>query len=871
MNNMRTVKWLFSIGSFVLISSLSYSAVCQVTPPVEYLGYAPGDDFHLATYEQLIGYFEHIADQSNRINVFDMGPTTGERRMKYAIISSDENMANLEKYRQITQRLSLARDVSPVEAESLANEGKAVVWIDAGIHSTETSPPMHHFQLAYDLVTGEDKQIRFIRDNVILLLVIANPDGMTLVADWYMKNIGTPFERSGLPVLYHKYAGHDNNRDAFMANLVETRNVNRVIGTEWYPELIYTQHETAPFPARIWIPPNPEPVSPNIHPIVTRWKNLIGAAMGQGFDSAGKSGAISRTAFDLWYPGYSDGPSVEGHNIPSVLTETANYRYATPRFYTLDDFPEPYRDLTAGTFFPSPWEGGWWRLKDAVEYNLIASKSVLDVAAKYRYEFLLYKYKMGADVIERFQNEPPYGWIFPVEQPDQTTTALMLNRMIGYGIEVYRSSESFIQDGIPFSVDSYIIPTSQPFGLYAKNILEKQKYPDLRKYSHLWQGISRTATWDGSPLAPYDGVGWTLPVQMGIKTLETASPITVGLTRVSEAVAPIAAIEGSGSHYVFSATDNNSMLTVNRIINAGGTVSRALEEFTVRGRLFPLGSFIVNAESIRESVLQEIIDETYISLFGHRVRVPVRELSKTRIGLYTSWAANMDAGWISYVLDQYGFGYSHVYDAEVKAGNLRNRFDVIILPDQSASSIINGHRKGTMPPNYVGGITPAGVENLKTFVENGGILVCNKMSSDLPIRHFELPVKNILQGVPADSFNCPGSLLRVHYNTGNPLTFGLEENGIAYFSRAGVFEIASDSLGTDQNSNQIRPVEVARFSDKPLLISGWILGEGRINNKTAVLDVPYKKGRVILFGFNVVNRAQAFATFKLLFNAMYYE
>jgi len=867
----KTRKTAAIILSFIILFLSGALCFSQITTPEAYLGNKPGDDFFLATYEQWVGYFELIARESHRIQIFDMGPTSMGRRMKYAIISSEENMANLKKYQDISRRLSLARDLSEQEAKSLAKEGKVVVWIDSGIHSSETSPPMHQFQLVYDLLTGEDDLTCFIRDNVILLLVQANPDGMTLVADWYNKNVGTPYEMSRLPFLYHKYAGHDNNRDSFMANLLETQNMNRIVGREWFPELMYVQHESAPFPARIWIPPNPEPVNPNIHPIVTRWKNLVGSAMGQGFDAADQPGALSRTAFDLWYPGYADGPAVETHNIPSILTETANFGYATPRYFRINDFPEPYRDLTVGTFYPSPWKGGWWRLRDAIAYNLTASKSVLDAAAKYRYEFLYYKYKMGKDVMEKFSKEPPYGWIIPLDQRDPSTSLLMLNRFIGYGIEVYSADESFTHEGIPYPKGSYIIPTSQAFGAYAKNILEKQEYPDLRKYGHLWQGLSRTVRWEGAPLAPYDGVGWTLHLQMGINATQMSTPLEVTKTLFSDTISVPGALKGSGPHYILSSSDNTSITAAIRILKAGGRVHRALSDVLIDGNVFPNGSFVIDSGSLSKNDLAAIASETGKTFFGGKVSVEQRLFQIPRVALYKSWAANMDAGWISLIFDRYEIPFHALTDAEIRAGSLHNRFDIIILPDQNPSSIINGHRKGTMPPDYVGGITKDGVENLKVFVNKGGTLVCNKNSTGFAIDEFKLPIKNVLEDVKSDTFNCPGSILRVTYKTDLPLAYGLEENGVGYFSRGKAFDLITDSDEEEkEKNNKISIQSIAQYPDDSLLLSGWILGEELIRGKSAILEVSYNRGTIFLFGFNVHNRAQSYGNFKLLFNAVLY-
>jgi len=866
----KSLFLVFLLSIFCIL--LVIPGYAQITPPEEYLGFKPGADFHLQTYEQAIGYYEHIAAQTDRMQVFDMGPTSEGRRMKYAVISSEENMANLDRYKEINRKLSLVRELNKEEAERLSEQGKAIVWIDGGLHATEVAPAQLMVRLAYELASGEDAQTRFIRDNVIALLVYANPDGMTIVSDWYMKNVGTPYEISPVPWLYHKYVGHDNNRDSFMSNIVETQNINRVTNHEWFPEIVYNQHQRGPFPARIWIPPEAEPMNPNLHPLIARWKNLVGAAMGKAFEEADQPGAISRIRYDSWYPGYVT-QVVEGHNIVPILTETQLYGYATPHFYTINDFPEAHRDLVAGTFYPNPWQGGWWHIGDAVDYNRTACFAVLDAAAKYRREFLLNKYVSGSDVIEKFKSEPPYGWIIPANQRDLNTTSLLIDRLMLNGIEVYEAETSFNHDGIAYPEGSYVIPTSQPFGYFAKNLLEKQQYPDLRQYVHLWQGLVSTVRWDGSPLRPYDGVGWTLPAQLGIEFREMSKVLDIPLTKLAEAPVTSGSVEGSGSHFIFSHADNHSFFAVDKIMKAGGRVRWALEDFISHGTRYPKGTFFVDRRSISSNNLSAIASETGVTLTGGSVNVKSILLKKPRIALYKSWNASMDMGWMTYIFDQYGYDVHLLTDAEVKAGELSNRFDVIVLPDQRPSSIIEGHRKGTIHPDYVGGITLNGVSNLKSYVKKGGVLVCNNGSTGLPLEYFDIQVRNILEDVKPDSFNCPGSILNMNYDTGHPVAFGMQEQDIAYFSRGSVFEIIEEESEKDKvNEDKPRPTPkvVASYPESNLLYSGWILGEERIAGKPAILDVPFGQGRVILFGFNVHNRAQARSTFKLFFNALYY-
>jgi len=398
---MRLIPRQALLGLVLVLGALTIVAQAQSVPkPEDILGFKVGADYHLATYTQAIQYFRLLTQNSDRIKLFDMGRTSMGQTMTYAVISAPENLAGLDRYKQIMRTLSLNQGLSDDEAHKLASEGKAVVYIDGGLHASECAPAQHNIQLAYDLVTAKDPRSMAILRDVILVLVFANPDGMNMLAEWYLPNVGTPYEISPMPRLFHIYAGHDNNRDSYMGALVETRNLNVLVNKEWFPVVLYNHHQTAPFPARIWTPPNSEPTNPNVHPLIVRWQNLIGSAMGARFDAEGKEGAISRILFDTWYPGYMTQVQ-DSHNIISILTETALYQYATPYFYTVQDFPQAYQDLTMSAFYPNPWKGGWWRIKDAVDYCLTASMSVLETSSKFKEELLFNKYQMAKDVMNR--------------------------------------------------------------------------------------------------------------------------------------------------------------------------------------------------------------------------------------------------------------------------------------------------------------------------------------------------------------------------------------------------------------------------------------------------------------------------------------
>jgi hypothetical protein len=857
----------FRISLLILIMLVAaFSVRGQNLPkPEEHLGFEVGADYHLATYTQAMEYFKQLAAASDRMMLFEAGTTSMGLPMTYAVISSPANLAKLDEYKSTARRLSKGSGLSPAGARELASQGRAIVYIDGGLHASECAPAQHNIQLAYDLVSGGDSRTLRILDEVILVLVFANPDGMNLLAEWYHPNVGTPYEIASMPHLYHIYAGHDNNRDSYLANLVETRHISRLVNKEWYPVILYNHHQTAPFPARIWTPPNSEPTNPNVHPLVVRWQNMVGSAMGATFDSEGKEGAISRLIFDTWYPGYVT-QVVDSHNIISILTETALYRYATPHFYTIRDFPEQYQDLTMSAFYPNPWKGGWWRLRDAVDYCLTASMAVLDVASKYRQELLYNKYQMAQEVIERFKSDPPYAWIIPEKQMDPATTSLLLNRMILLGIDVYKASESFICDGLRYPEGTHIIPMTQAFALFVKNVFETQQYPDLRKYPALWQGIIRPKEFTGAPLEAYDQMGWTLPLQFGADVRKANTPLEVAMSPVGTVRLQEGGLSGSGkAGYLIRHEENNSSTAVNRILKDGGRVHWAKSGFQSGGDRFKAGTIIVPAAGLKTDMgkLAKELD-LKITVLSRLPDVGLHAISTVRLGLYQPWTASADEGWTRFVLEQYEFPFASLHDADIRAGNLRANYDAIILPSsRRPSSIIEGHAKGTMPPKYVGGITLDGLRNLKKFADEGGTLIFLDGSCGLAIDHFGIPVKNALAGVDRKDFVCAGSLLRMEFDTDHPLSYGMPEEG------AGVFGSRTALVKLPSFAKEKEPVSAARYPAEDPLLSGWIHGDRLIRQKSTVLDVPYGQGRLILLGFPVQYRAQPYGTFKLLFNAIY--
>src|SRR6201996_8550972 len=382
-------------------------AQAQAPSPESVLGYKPGADFHLTNYEDSLGYFRKLAAASNRVKLVTVGKSTLGREWVIAFISDAENLKQIDHYKEISHRLAISRGVSDEQAHALAHELKPFIHIDGGLHASEVANFEHTIQLGYDLATSDDPEFQSIRQNLIVELWFSiNPDGQSAVANWYMGNVGTPYEVSGMPELYQEYVGHDNNRDGYMLNMLESRVVTKAT-LETEPLVVYTQHQTAPFPGRIYLPPFADPISANMHPLMVRWLNLIGMTIAEYLDDHDLPGSMHQETFDVWYPGYLDNVGNFRHTI-SFFTETALYRYATPHFYTVDEFPAARQGLGEEMLYSSPWKGGWWRLADACRYMQEADMAVLTLSTKYREQMTYNKYRAARDTIEQFRKDPPY-------------------------------------------------------------------------------------------------------------------------------------------------------------------------------------------------------------------------------------------------------------------------------------------------------------------------------------------------------------------------------------------------------------------------------------------------------------------------------
>ena len=878
-------------------------ATAQLTTPEEQFGYQLGTDYQLVNYQQLTEYWHLLAEQSDRMTVESIGRTSEGREHWMATITSPANRPDLDRYKEIARRLAHAEDVTEEEARALAAEGKAVVWIDGGLHATEVLGAQQLMELVWQMVSRDDAETTRFLDEVILLVVHANPDGHALVANWYMRN-DDPMERStgNIPVLYNKYAGHDNNRDFYMASLSETENMNRVMYREWFPHIVYNHHQTGPSGTVMFAPPFRDPPNHNLDPIIITSLDQVGSAMHHRMVVEGKGGTTMRrgASYSTWWNGGLR-TTPYFHNMIGLLTETIG----NPTPIEIPFLPN--RQITHGDL-PLPVNPGRWHFRQSIDYSQTANRAVLDYASRNREHLLFNIWRMGMNSIERgsqdswtilprwidqiaeevsgrpsqedydrYLRDPAKrdarGYVLPADQRDFPTATRFVNALLKNGVKVHQATNDFNVAGKDYSAGSYVVTASQAFRPHVIDMFEPQNHPNDFQYP------------GGPPIAPYDNAGWTLALQMGVEFDRILDGFSGPFEEIAWMAGPMSGmVTGPESPVGYMVDHINAAFTaVNRVLASGGEVYWTDVAFDAAGMSFEPGAFFFPAAAADRSQLEDWAAELGVSFHGvMSAPASTMALSHARVGLMDRYGGSMPTGWTRYILEDFEFNFELVYPADIDAGNLNERFDVIILPDGAYSGGGGGgggggFRFGGQNQDFAASLPDSlssrlgrlsnetSLPALREFIENGGAVIAVAGSTSLGAQ-LGLPLENFMvdaQGSPLsrDDYFTPGSIHNIAVEHGSPITHGLGDRVNILHSHSPVFQIGDGAANVRR---------LAWYDSAEPLVSGWAWGQHNLEGGTSMIEADIGAGKLFLFGPKIIFRSQPHGTFPLLFNGIHY-
>lgn len=905
----------------VMLGNSPLSAQGHITSPKEQFGFNIGDDYHLLNYTQLVEYWSKLAEESPRMRLEKIGTTAEGRDQYMAIITSPENFQKLDHYKDISRRLALAEGLTDDEARSLVQEGKAVVWIDGGLHATEVCGSHQLVEMVYQMISLNDPEtLRFLND-IILLAVPANPDGLELVANWYMRE-ESPQKRStrSIPRLYQKYIGHDNNRDSYMVTQPETENMGRVMYREWLPQVMYNHHQTGPNDIIVFVPPFRDPPNYNCDPLLLVGIEAFGMAMHSRLVAEDKpgSGMRSRANYSIWFNGNLRTTGYF-HNQIGLLTEIKG----NPTPVELAFFPD--RQLMSNDM-PFPHEPATWHFRQAIEYSITLNRAVMDYASRQRETLLYNRYLMGRNQIDRGsrdnwtvvpkivdevnrevkkdpqvaaelrptfrrrgrgvpknyfelfrkpENRDPRGFIVPADQADFPTATKFVNTFIKNGITVHQAIHDFQVGGKKYPTGTYVFKTAQAFRPHILDMFEPQDYPN----DFLYEG--------GPPIPPYDNAGYTLSFQMGIEFDRILDDFDGPFEKIEGFAEPlpgrIMKADGAAGFFLSHAF-NDAAIVTNRLLSRGQDVYWLTEPYTENGVHYPAGTIYIPANLSTDEVLSNTASELGLSFNGTTMPPSgnLLKLHSVRIGLWDRYGGSMPSGWTRWLLEQFEFPFQVVYPQELDEGNLSRKFDVLIfVTDAVPAGKINMVRRGrsmrretpdleSVPEKYRGWLGEVTLDQtvpkLVEFLEEGGTILVIGSSTNLgPLAG--VPMTNhVVDGegkpLPSEEYYIPSSVLQVRVDNNHPLAFGVKERVDVFFNNSPVFRLLPEA-----DKKGVTPV--AWFdSDKPLR-SGWAWGQHHLFGGVAIAEAKIGMGQLFLFGPEVLFRGQSHGTFKFFFNGIY--
>ncbi|MCF8224627.1 MAG: hypothetical protein K9J30_01975 [Bacteroidales bacterium] len=865
---------MLAVAVAIIVTSSNTTAQ-EIQAPSSYFGFEPGSDGNLFNYDELIGYLQLLEEKSGRIHLEEIGTSPMGKKMYIAFISLEKNIERLSEFKEINRELALNPDIGENERQQYINEGKVFVLSTLSMHSSEVGPAQSAPLIAYDLATtGDDKKLQWLNDVVLMMVPNHNPDGMDKVVDNYNKYKGTKYDGASLPDVYHKYVGHDNNRDFVILSQEDTKAIAAIYNLTWFPQVMVEKHQMGSTGVRFFVPPNHDPIAENVPGELYSWAGLFGHNMANDLTGQGLAGVAQHYLFDDYWPGSTE--TCIWKNVIGFLTEAASARTASPIYIEPNELRAGGKGLSEyekSVNMLLPWEGGWWHLSDIIEYETVSTLSVLKTASLYRQEILQFRNDLCREMVEKGRTEAPYYYILPREQHDAGELVNMVVLLKEHGVDVYELQKELVVEDIAYRRADLVVPLAQPFRAFIKEVMEEQEFPE------------RHYTPGGELIRPYDITSWSLPLHRYVKSFEVN-------TRDTDLENNIKLIEGDFSMkerpdtnavaVILSANYNESFKTAFNAVEQGFEVRRMIDDIDMNGHQIPKGSFLISMDGRNSEQVRSFIEQANYPVISvpEGLDIQAVEMEVPRIALIETYFHDMDAGWTRFIFDTYHIPYKKIRPHEIKDADIEKNYDIVIFPDENKSLLMEGKYKsgedyyqGNYHPDYTKGIGKEGLQALLNFIEEGGVIISWGQSTALfegtlklndgddVTEEFSLPFTDIAADLRKEGLYIPGSLLKISLLKDHPLTIGMPVE-VGVFSRGRpVFRTSLPGFDMDRRV-------IATYAEKDVLMSGYAAGEDHIEDKSAMIWLKKGDGQLVLFGFNPQFRASTQASFKLLFNAI---
>ena len=843
--------------------------------PVDFFGFEPGADRMLFNYGELIDYLKILDEASPMLELKEIGKSPEGKKIYIAFISDSANIVNLDRLKEVNRQLAQIPFLTEDGRADLASEGKVFFLATLSMHSTEVGPSQSAPAIAYELLTGEDDRMRnWLKDVVYMMVPCHNPDGMDMIVEHYHKYKDTKYEGSSMPGVYHKYIGHDNNRDFVSLTQEDTRAIAAVYNKEWFPHVMAEKHQMGSTGVRYFVPPPHDPIAENIDAGVWTWIGIFGSNMMKDMTNNGLQGIAQNYLFDDYWPGSTETCIWKG--VIGMLTEAASVRLASPIYIEHNELKvwgKGLAEYKKSIRMPEPWPGGWWKLSDIIDYEKQSTYSILKTASSHKKEILSFRNELCRKEFMKGLNEPPYFYILPGDQHDQGELVKLLNLLMEHGVEVYFITEQVKTDEKIFEIGDFIVPLAQPYRAFIKEVMETQEFP-LRHY-----------TPDGEIIKPYDITSWSLPLHNGVECIEISEKkgfeewmhFTVA---IEEGFSLKRGMPTESWGMLFNVNNNESFKAAFSAKEKGFAVHRTLEDIRTRinGPVIPGGSFMVSGLRDEEKIADFYGELTVDPVFlDERPDVETEEFEVPSVALVETWLHDMDAGWTRYLFDTYHIPFDLVRPYEIKDTDL-DEYDVVVIPGNNKDILMSGKYKSgnqyymsSYPPEFARGMEKEGLKKLMAYVNDGGKIIAWERSAQLfdgtlkietedgKDEEFQLPFSDISSELKG--LYCPGSLVKVQLDEDSPITLGMGDRTNAFYRGRPAFETSLPRFDMDRRV-------VGTFPEGDVFVSGYIENEEKLDDKVALVWLKKGKGQMVLFAFHPQFRASTGATYKLLFNSL---